>query len=220
MVCFQVTFQASSIDEGRFLYDQLTALCPILVSFYNFFPPFFSTFSFFSSLFGKFFADEKISHSLLLYLSMTLICRQLSISAAAPIFRGLLADVDCRWDVISGSVDDRTDEEKGNAVRIDFVVTSLVYRCGRSVCMSKTDGGRLMRTYGWTFLCAASSSCSPSRHLASISRSRGTTLSTATFPPGARATTTWNWWWMRTSWRKWWNPVGNWNFLPFFQIFF
>ena len=84
-----------------------------------------------------------------------------------------------------------------------------------------------MRTEDWTFLCAASSSCSPSRHLASISRSRGTTLSTATSPPGARAITTWNWWWMRTSWRKWWNPVGNWNFLPsksfffpnFFQIF-
>ncbi|OQV17458.1 Glutamate--cysteine ligase catalytic subunit [Hypsibius exemplaris] len=67
--CLQVTFQASSIDEGRFLYDQLTVLCPIL----------------------------------------------LSISAAAPIFRGFLADVDCRWDVISGSVDDRTDEEKGTA---------------------------------------------------------------------------------------------------------
>ncbi|XP_055345692.1 glutamate--cysteine ligase catalytic subunit-like [Paramacrobiotus metropolitanus] len=65
--CLQVTFQACNIDEGRFLYDQLTALCPIL----------------------------------------------LSVSAAAPIFRGHLADVDCRWSVISGSVDDRTDEERG-----------------------------------------------------------------------------------------------------------
>ncbi|GAV03361.1 hypothetical protein RvY_13795 [Ramazzottius varieornatus] len=65
--CLQVTFQASNIDEGRFLYDQLTTLCPLL----------------------------------------------LSLSAAAPIYRGKLSDVDCRWDVISGSVDDRTDEEKG-----------------------------------------------------------------------------------------------------------
>ncbi|KAM0752181.1 GCS-domain-containing protein [Meredithblackwellia eburnea MCA 4105] len=37
----------------------------------------------------------------------------LALSAAAPIFRGLLADVDCRWDVIAGSVDDRTREERG-----------------------------------------------------------------------------------------------------------
>ncbi|KAJ8293303.1 Glutamate--cysteine ligase [Rhodotorula toruloides] len=37
----------------------------------------------------------------------------LALSAAAPIFRGLLADVDCRWDVIAGSVDDRTEEERG-----------------------------------------------------------------------------------------------------------
>lgn len=38
----------------------------------------------------------------------------LAISAASPIFRGLLADVDTRWSVISASVDCRTDEEKGS----------------------------------------------------------------------------------------------------------
>ncbi|KAK4054315.1 glutamate--cysteine ligase [Microbotryomycetes sp. JL221] len=37
----------------------------------------------------------------------------LALTAAAPIFRGLLADVDCRWNVIAGSVDDRTREERG-----------------------------------------------------------------------------------------------------------
>lgn len=37
----------------------------------------------------------------------------LALSAAAPIYRGYLADVDCRWDIISSSVDDRTDAEKG-----------------------------------------------------------------------------------------------------------
>ncbi|KAI9353702.1 glutamate-cysteine ligase-domain-containing protein [Obelidium mucronatum] len=37
----------------------------------------------------------------------------MALSAGAPIFRGYLADVDCRWDVISGSVDDRTREERG-----------------------------------------------------------------------------------------------------------
>ena len=30
--CLQVTFQACCIEEARYLYDQLTALCPILVS--------------------------------------------------------------------------------------------------------------------------------------------------------------------------------------------
>lgn len=30
--CLQLTFQACNIDEGRTLYDQLTPLCPIMVS--------------------------------------------------------------------------------------------------------------------------------------------------------------------------------------------
>ncbi|CAG8459855.1 13849_t:CDS:10 [Funneliformis caledonium] len=37
----------------------------------------------------------------------------LALTAAAPIYRGYLADVDCRWNVIAGSVDDRTKEERG-----------------------------------------------------------------------------------------------------------
>jgi len=37
----------------------------------------------------------------------------LALSAASPIWRGFVSDVDCRWNVISGSVDDRTDEEMG-----------------------------------------------------------------------------------------------------------
>ena len=32
--CLQVTFQAQSIDEARFLYDQLTPLTPIMVNSY------------------------------------------------------------------------------------------------------------------------------------------------------------------------------------------
>jgi len=35
------------------------------------------------------------------------------LTAASPIWRGYLADVDCRWNVIAGSVDDRTEEERG-----------------------------------------------------------------------------------------------------------
>lgn len=37
----------------------------------------------------------------------------LALSAATPIFRSYLSDVDSRWDIISASVDDRTDEERG-----------------------------------------------------------------------------------------------------------
>ncbi|KAK4700310.1 glutamate--cysteine ligase catalytic subunit, partial [Phenoliferia sp. Uapishka_3] len=46
-------------------------------------------------------------------LQITFQACSLALTAAAPIFRGLLADVDCRWDVIAGSVDDRTPEERG-----------------------------------------------------------------------------------------------------------
>lgn len=41
---------------------------------------------------------------------------QLALTAASPIWRGYLSDVDCRWNVIAGSVDDRTAEERGRAV--------------------------------------------------------------------------------------------------------
>ncbi|KAJ3503538.1 hypothetical protein NLJ89_g8386 [Agrocybe chaxingu] len=38
----------------------------------------------------------------------------LALTAASPVWRGYLADVDCRWNVIAGSVDDRTEEERGH----------------------------------------------------------------------------------------------------------
>lgn len=38
-------------------------------------------------------------------------------TAASPAFRGQLADVDARWNVIAASVDDRTEEERGLEVR-------------------------------------------------------------------------------------------------------
>ncbi|KAI0930145.1 hypothetical protein AcV5_006934 [Taiwanofungus camphoratus] len=37
----------------------------------------------------------------------------LALTAASPLWRGYIADVDCRWDVIAASVDDRTEEERG-----------------------------------------------------------------------------------------------------------
>lgn len=38
----------------------------------------------------------------------------LALSAGSPIWRGYLCDIDCRWSVISASVDDRTEEELGH----------------------------------------------------------------------------------------------------------
>uniref|UniRef100_A0A671L078 Glutamate--cysteine ligase n=1 Tax=Sinocyclocheilus anshuiensis TaxID=1608454 RepID=A0A671L078_9TELE len=63
----QVTFQACSISEARYLYDQLATFCPIVMA----------------------------------------------LSAASPVYRGFVSDIDCRWGVISASVDDRTPEERG-----------------------------------------------------------------------------------------------------------
>ena len=37
----------------------------------------------------------------------------MALSAASPIYRGFLTEVDCRWNIISGAVDDRTQEERG-----------------------------------------------------------------------------------------------------------
>ncbi|KAK2464301.1 hypothetical protein APHAL10511_003758 [Amanita phalloides] len=37
----------------------------------------------------------------------------LALTAASPIWRGYLTDVDCRWNVIAGTTDDRTEEERG-----------------------------------------------------------------------------------------------------------
>lgn len=36
----------------------------------------------------------------------------MALTAASPVFRGLLVDTDCRWSVIESSVDDRTREER------------------------------------------------------------------------------------------------------------
>lgn len=55
-----------------------------------------------------------IDEARLLYDQLTPLCPILmALSAASPVHRGLLADTDCRWNVISGSVDDRTKEERG-----------------------------------------------------------------------------------------------------------
>lgn len=58
----------------------------------------------------------KVLHSLNTSFDVSLshvVTTQLALTAGASVFRGLLADIDCRWDVIAQAVDDRTREELG-----------------------------------------------------------------------------------------------------------
>ncbi|GFH57971.1 hypothetical protein CTEN210_14447 [Chaetoceros tenuissimus] len=65
--CLQITFQATDLDESRFMYDQLAVVAPIMMA----------------------------------------------LTASTPILKGRIADTDCRWGIISESVDDRTTVERG-----------------------------------------------------------------------------------------------------------
>lgn len=56
---------------------------------------------------------------------------QLALTAASPLWRGYIADVDCRWNVIAGSVDDRTEEERGIKVRAVLPILSASYPVAR-----------------------------------------------------------------------------------------
>lgn len=47
------------------------------------------------------------------YWNTLLTVLQLALTAASPLHRGYVTDVDCRWNVISCSVDCRTREERG-----------------------------------------------------------------------------------------------------------
>lgn len=95
----QTTFQAKDITEARKLYDQFGVLTPIFVRVSPSSPsqhlPFCPLFS-----------DTA-------FLTLCSPRQQLALTASAPIFRGYLADTDVRWNVISSSVDDRTEEERG-----------------------------------------------------------------------------------------------------------
>lgn len=55
-----------------------------------------------------------ITEARTLYDQLTPLCPiMLALTAASPIYRGYLTDADCRWNVISASVDCRTPEERG-----------------------------------------------------------------------------------------------------------
>ncbi|XP_026473928.1 glutamate--cysteine ligase-like [Ctenocephalides felis] len=55
-----------------------------------------------------------INEARTLYDQLTPLCPiMLALTAASPLYRGYVTDVDCRWNVISASVDCRTPEERG-----------------------------------------------------------------------------------------------------------
>jgi len=67
--CLQITFQATDVEESRFIYDQLAVMAPIMMA----------------------------------------------LTASTPAMKGRLLDTDCRWGIISESVDCRTSAERGRA---------------------------------------------------------------------------------------------------------
>jgi len=67
---------------------------------------------------------------------------QLALSAASPIYRGFLADTDCRWNVIAASVDDRTREERG----IDVSLSSLILFLSSDVWETESRFGFFKKT--------------------------------------------------------------------------
>ena len=55
-----------------------------------------------------------INEARTLYDQLTPLCPiMLALTAASPLHRGYLANTDCRWNIISQSVDCRTKEERG-----------------------------------------------------------------------------------------------------------
>eukprot|EP00088_Acartia_fossae_P005017 TRINITY_DN12194_c0_g1_i2.p1 TRINITY_DN12194_c0_g1~~TRINITY_DN12194_c0_g1_i2.p1 ORF type:complete len:647 (-),score=161.02 TRINITY_DN12194_c0_g1_i2:122-2062(-) len=60
------------------------------------------------------FQADNIAEARNLYDQLTPLCPiMLALTATTPAHRGYLVDTDCRWDIISASVDDRTREERG-----------------------------------------------------------------------------------------------------------
>lgn len=59
------------------------------------------------------FQAREMNEARRLYDQLAILCPiMIALTASTPIFRGVLSDVDSRWNVISASVDDRTDEER------------------------------------------------------------------------------------------------------------
>ncbi|KAF6776316.1 hypothetical protein AHF37_04401 [Paragonimus kellicotti] len=79
-----------------------------------------------------------IDEARILYDQLATICPILmALSAASPAIRGYLLDTDCRWSIISASVDDRTEEERGLKPLVNdrFVIPKSRYDSISSICL-------------------------------------------------------------------------------------
>merc|ERR1719410_2706259 len=92
------------------------------------------------------FQAESITEARELYDQLAPLCPiMLALTAASPCHRGYLVDTDCRWDIISGSVDDRTRQERGQEPRTTdkFVIPKSRYDSidsYLSCCAKKWEG--------------------------------------------------------------------------------
>lgn len=98
-VAVQVTFQAKDITESRFLYDQLSVLSPICVRCGLLLFPTYSC------------CNACPQPCVVEFV-------QLALTAASPVFKGMVVDTDTRWDVIAASVDCRTPIERGISTEV------------------------------------------------------------------------------------------------------
>ena len=67
------------------------------------------------------FQNEDVDESRFIYDQLAVLAPiMMALTASTPILKGRLADTDCRWGIISESVDDRTPAERGNATMEDM----------------------------------------------------------------------------------------------------
>ncbi len=79
-------------------------------------------------------------------------------SAACPIWRGYLSDVDCRWNVLCQANDDRTIEEKQRSTLSSRFSSAPAYLCEEHNCYNDVEFdidaqiSSLLVARGWFFL--------------------------------------------------------------------
>lgn len=69
----------------------------------------------------------------------------MALTAATPIYKGFLVDTDCRWNQISGAVDDRTREELGELVKFEST-EDLSFCADKSAQPLKNDRWRIPKS--------------------------------------------------------------------------
>ena len=95
----QVTQQLRNLEQARKIYDALLPLTPLLVR-------------------AKLCLTSNLSHQ-----------KQMALSASSPAWRGYLCDTDCRWNVASSCLDERTQEEHQAHIRPRWDINGMYLSC-------------------------------------------------------------------------------------------